>query len=182
MVWVPFRRVNIWDAPLFASKSRSRSRHPQKSAFYVDFCSKKGDFAFKVVLLEGVVTELVAPLIFENCAPVRDILKNSSFACSTIIQKLRSRARIRCFLRFESSSHLRKSRSRAEHPRNFVGLSSSKSTKITLQCGAFGKFGSFSNVDVKEFYANSISNQSRCTSFEVVFWAQEGGIWRRFPV
>ena len=34
------------------------------------------------------------------------------------------------------------------------------------------------NDDVDEFYINSISNQSRCTSFEVVFWAQEGGIWR----
>ena len=32
--------------------------------------------------------------------------------------------------------------------------------------------------DVEEFYINSISNQFRCTSFEVVFWAQEGGIWQ----
>ena len=53
--------------------------------------------------------------------------------------------------------------------------------KMTLPCGAFGKFGSFMNDDVEEFYMNSISNQSRCTSFEVVFGAQEGGIWRRFP-
>ena len=36
------------------------------------------------------------------------------------------------------------------------------------------------NDDVEEFYTISISNQSPCTSFEVVFWAQEGNIWRSF--
>ena len=40
---------------------------------------------------------------------------------------------------------------------------------MTLPCGAFGKFASFMNDDVEEFYTNSISNQSRCTSFEAVF-------------
>ena len=38
------------------------------------------------------------------------------------------------------------------------------------------------NNDVEEFYINSISHQSRCTSFEVVFSAQEGGIWRSFGI
>ena len=36
------------------------------------------------------------------------------------------------------------------------------------------------NDDVEEFYTISISNQSWCTSFEVVFWAQEGNFWRSF--
>ena len=57
------------------------------------FSPKKGDFAFKVVLLEGSPTERVAPLIDENCAPVRDILKTQSFAYSTTTHKLRSRSR-----------------------------------------------------------------------------------------
>ena len=54
---------------------------------------KNGDFAFKVVLLEGVVTELVAPLLKAKFAPVRDILKILGFACSMNHQKLCFRAR-----------------------------------------------------------------------------------------
>ena len=57
------------------------------------FGPKKGDFAFKVVLLEGVVSELVAPLIFENRDPVRDVLKTPGFAYATITQEFRSRSR-----------------------------------------------------------------------------------------
>ena len=52
-----------------------------------------GDFAFEVVLLEGVVSELVALLSFENRAPVRDILNILHFSHSMIHQKLCSRAR-----------------------------------------------------------------------------------------
>ena len=37
---VPFRRANIWDALMFVQKSRSRSRHPQKIAPFIDFQSK----------------------------------------------------------------------------------------------------------------------------------------------
>ena len=38
------------------------------------------------------------------------------------------------------------------------------------------------NGDVEEVFTNSIPNESQCTSFEVVFWAQKGGIERRAPV
>ena len=52
---------------------------------------------------------------------------------------------------------------------------------MALPYGAFGKFESFMNDDVEEILTNFISNQSRCTSFELVFWAQRGDVWRRFP-
>ena len=95
----------------------------KKSAFYVDFRSKnRRDFAFKVVLLEGVVSERVAPLIFENRAPVRDILKLLRLSCSMVHQKLRSRARQFDFLAFV-----------------IIFLSS----KIALPCGASLKFRRF---------------------------------------
>ena len=57
--------------------------------------------------------------------------------------------------------HLQKSRSRSRHPRNFVDLSSSKSIKMTLPCGAFGKFRSCMNDDVEGFYTSSIPNERR---------------------
>ena len=87
--------------------------------FGVFFDQEIGDFAFKVVLLEGVVSELVAPLIFEDRAPVRDILKILSFSCSMIHQKLRSRAR-----QFNS----------------FACVIIFLASKIALPCGAFGNF------------------------------------------
>ena len=87
----------------------------KKSVF---FRSKKRDFAVKVVLLEGVVSELVEPLIFENRVPVRDILKFLSFSFSMIHQKLRSRAR-----QF-----------------NFFAFVIFLSSKIALSCGVFGNY------------------------------------------
>ena len=103
---------------------------------------------------------------------MRDILKIPDVAYSKIALPLETIL----FLRFDFC--LQKSRSRAEHPRNFVDLSSSVSMKTTLPCGAFGKFGSLMNNDVEEFYINSISNESQCTSFEVVFWVQKRGLER----
>ena len=46
----------------------------KKSAFFI-FDQQLRGIAFKVVLLEGVVSELAAPLIFEHRPPTRDILK-----------------------------------------------------------------------------------------------------------
>ena len=91
------------------------------------FDQKIGDFAFKVVLLEGVVSKLVAPLFEQNCAPVQDILKFLGSAHFLKIQKLRARGRqfdlFDVLIVFIISSKIG---SRAEHPRNFIGLSSSK--------------------------------------------------------
>ena len=50
---------------------------------------------------------------------------------------------------------------------------------MTLQCGAFGKFGSFMNDDVEEFYQFYIKS---VPLYFVQDGFQEGGIWRRFPI
>ena len=89
-----FRRANIWDAPLFAKKSCSRSRHPQKiGVLFSIFDQQIGNIAFKVLLVEGSGREPVASLIFKNCVPVRDILKILRFSDFINILKLCSRAR-----------------------------------------------------------------------------------------
>ena len=44
--------------------------------------------------------------------------------------------------------------------------------KMTLPCGAFGQIWIFIKDDVEEFYTSYIPNESRCTSFEVVFLLQ----------
>ena len=59
-------------------ETSSKNRH-----FMLIFDQKIEDFAFKLVLLERVVSELVAPLFEKNRAPVRDILKNFGF-CSLL--------------------------------------------------------------------------------------------------
>ena len=51
----------------------------QKSASMLMFDQKIGGFAFKEVLLEGVVSEVVALLFEQNRALARDILKISGF-------------------------------------------------------------------------------------------------------
>ena len=38
------------------------------------------------------------------------------------------------------------------------------------------------NDDVEGVYTNSRPNESRCSSFEVVFWVQKGGIEWGSPV
>ena len=50
--------------------------------------------------------------------------------------------------------------------------------KMTLPCGAFGKFGSFLKYDVDEVYTSSIPNESRCPSFEMVFLVQKADLHR----
>ena len=82
---------------------------------------KISDFAFKVILPEGSVPEPVTTLIFENCAPARDIL--------IIIQELRSRARQFDFLDVWII---------------FV------SSEIALPCGASSKFCRFIFIKIDE--------------------------------
>ena len=94
------------------------------------FDQQIGYFAFKAVLLEGSVPELVAPRLNKSALPFKTSLKFQIL----LTQKLRSRSR-----QFDVDRVLiifiywQKSRSRAEHPRNFVDLSASNSMKMTLR-------------------------------------------------
>ena len=114
------------------------------------FDPRISDVAFNVVLVEGSVTELVAPRIDQNCAPVRDILKIPDFAYSKIAPAqdiFKNCAPVRSILEILS---------------------------MTFPCGAFAEFGSFMNDDVEAFYTSSILNESQCPSFEVAFLVQKG--------
>ena len=93
---------------------------------------KNGSLRLQSSFARAVCLQTGHAWIDESCAPTRDILKipflaNSKFAFP--------------YGTIRSSLYLKKSRSRPEHPRNFVHLFSSKSIKIAFPCGAFGKFG-----------------------------------------
>ena len=60
-------------AQTFGTRSGSL-KNRALGAFFFDFQSKIQGVALKVLFVGGVVTEPVAPPIFENRAPVRDIL------------------------------------------------------------------------------------------------------------
>ena len=136
----------------------SKSRRPM-----LVFDEKKGDLGFTVKYARGVRNRTGRAdsrkshsraghpqnsrfCSLENCAPAQDI-------------------RVFCFSIVFISSKVALPRGASL---KFVDLCSSNSKKMTLPCGAFGKFGSFMNDDVEEAYTNSIPNESWCTSFEVV--------------
>ena len=138
-----FCRANIWDALLFAEKSRSRSRHPQTSTCFFFAINKIGGLAFKVLLVEGSVTEPVGfrfskialqcgtsskfqIFFFKDCAPARD---NSIFFSFDHLRIFKNRALAREVLRISSiylRSNRSKLRSRAEHSRIFDDFSSNR--------------------------------------------------------
>ena len=141
-------------------KTSSKNRQ-----FLSIFEQKIRSLAFKVLLVEGSVTEPVAPRFFESCAPVRDILKIPDFAfskkttcffdvlmmlvSSKIALPLETSSKFRrfIFIKMDQNSapvqgirkifiiYFQKTRSPSRHPRNFIDLSSSKSIKMTLPCG-----------------------------------------------
>ena len=75
----------------------------KKSVYFID--QEIQGLALELLLVEGSVAKPVAPPIFENCAPVRDILKILHFSDFINIQNLRSRTRQFDFLKFRSSSY-----------------------------------------------------------------------------
>ena len=106
---VLFHRANILDTPYVASRSRSRSEHPQKVGVLCWFSMKKSDLGFTVKYARGVRNRTGRAdsrkshsraghpqnprfCSLENCAPARDIRVVFAFLSPLYLQKSRSRA------------------------------------------------------------------------------------------
>ena len=85
-------------------------RASSKSWRFMLIFGQENDSAFKIVVVEGSVTERFAPLIEQNCVSVRDILKIPAFAYSRITRHCAPARDNRFFWHYDDGPYIFKNR------------------------------------------------------------------------